>query len=228
MHISKKKILVLAAHPDDECFGCGGFIKKMSINNNIGVVSFTNGVGARNKNTKKHILQRKKSSESASKILGFRWIKQFDYPDNEMDRVSILEIVKDIEKIKKKFKPEIVLTHNFTDLNIDHRIVAEASLTAFRPEPNEYLETFLTFEVPSSTDFRILKKNKNFIPNYFVNIQEVVKHKIKAIKAYKGEYKKYPHSRSLNGINNLSKIRGNQCGLRNAEAFEIIRCVSKN
>ncbi len=101
MHISKKKILVLAAHPDDESFGCGGFIKKMSANNNIGVVSFTNGVGARNKNTKKHILQRKKSSENASKILGFRWIKQFDYPDNEMDRVSILKIVKDIEKIKK-------------------------------------------------------------------------------------------------------------------------------
>ena len=119
------------------------------------------------------------------------------------------------------------MTHNFSDLNIDHRKIAEATLTAFRPEPKEKLEQFLTFEVPSSTDYRVLRNKKNFIPNYFVNIEKFIKTKIKAIKCYKKEIKPYPHSRSINGVINLSKIRGNQSGLKYAEAFEIIRKIEK-
>ena len=98
-------------------------------------------------------------------------------------------------------------------------------MTAFRPEPREKLEQLITFEVPSATDFRILKNTKNFLPNYFVNIEKFLKFKIKAIKCYKQELKKYPHSRSINGIKNLNKIRGNQSGLKYAEAFEIIRKI---
>ena len=227
MKVSKKKILVLVAHPDDESFGCGGFIKKLSKKNFIGVVSFTNGVSSRDKSQKKQILNRKSNSQNAAKILGFKWIKQFDYPDNQMDSISLLEIIKNIEKLKETFKPHIVITHNFSDLNIDHRIVAEASLTAFRPEPEEKLEMLLTFEVPSSTDFRYIRNKRLFFPNFFVNINSSLKHKISAIKSYKGEFKKKPHSRSIDGIKNLSKIRGNQCGLENAEAFEIIRLIHK-
>ena len=139
-----------------------------------------------------------------------------------------MEITKVIENIKKTFKPNIVLTHNFSDLNIDHRKIAEAALTAFRPEPNEILEEFITFEVPSATDFRVLKNKKNFLPNFFVNIEKYLKYKIKAIKCYKDEIKPYPHSRSIIGLKNLNKNRGNQCGLKYAEAFEIIRKIEKN
>ena len=130
--------------------------------------------------------------------------------------------------IKEKINPHIVLTHNFTDLNVDHRLIAEATLTAFRPEPNQKLEEFITFEVPSATDFRLLKNQKNFLPNYFVNIKDELKFKINAIKAYKNEVKVAPHSRSLDGVKNLSKVRGNQSGLKNAEAFEIIRKIYRN
>ena len=37
-----------------------------------------------------------------------------------------------------------------------------------------------------------------------------------------------PQSRSLDGVKNLSKVRGNQSGLKNAEAFEIIRKIYRN
>lgn len=226
MQIYKKKILIIVAHSDDESFGCGGLIKKLSLNKNkITAISFTNGVGSRSKNNINEILKRKKSSIKASKILGFKWLAQYDYPDNELDKISLLEIIKKIEKHKKKIQPQIVLTHNFSDLNIDHRKIAEATLTAFRPEPKEKLEQLITFEVPSATDFRVLKNKKNFLPNYFVNIEKFLKFKIKAIKCYKQELKKYPHSRSLIGIKNLNKIRGNQSGLKFAEAFEIIRRI---
>ncbi len=229
MKIKNKKVLIIVAHPDDETFGCGGLIKKLSSNkNNINVISFTNGVGSRLNQKSLQIEERKKSSKNASKILGFKWLAQYDYSDNELDKVSLLEIIKIIEKHKKRFKPHIILTHNFSDLNIDHRKIAEATLTAFRPEPKEKLEQFLTFEVPSATDFRMLKNKKNFLPNYYVNIEKNINSKIKAIKCYKKELKPYPHSRSVNGIKNLNKIRGNQSGLKYAEAFEIIRKIEKN
>ena len=229
MKLIKKKILIIVAHTDDESFGCGGLIKKMSLNKNkISAISFTNGVGARSNNKDKEIKKRKLSSIKASKILGFSWLAQYDYPDNQLDTVSLLEIIQVIEKHKKQFKPHIVITHNFSDLNIDHRKIAEATLTAFRPEPNEKLEQLLTFEVPSATDFRILKNKKNFIPNYFVNINKFLNAKIKAIKSYKSEVKPYPHSRSITGLKNLNKIRGNQSGLRYAEAFEVVRKIERS
>lgn len=228
MKVHKKRVLIVVAHSDDESFGCGGFIKKLSQQkNNIKIISFTNGVSSRKNQKSKEIKNRKLNSIKASKILGFKWLAQYDYPDNQLDKISLLEIIKIIESHKNKFKPHIVLTHNFSDLNIDHRKIAEATLTAFRPEPNEKLENFLTFEVPSATDFRILKNKKNFLPNYFVNIEKVIKSKIDAIKSYKNEVKKYPHSRSIKGIKNLNKIRGNQAGLRYAEAYEIIRKIER-
>ena len=73
----------------------------------------------------------------------------------------------------------------------------------------------------------MLKRSNNFIPNYFVKIDKFLDYKIKAIKAYKKEVKKAPHTRSIEGIKNLSKIRGNQSGVKYAEAFEIIRKIEK-
>ena len=126
MKLSNKRVLVVVAHTDDETFGCGGFIKKLSKKKNIiGAISFTDGLGSRSNFTLKKIEKRKEASINASKILGFNWLAQYNYPDNELDKVSLLEIVKIIEKNKKKFKPHIVLTHNFSDLNIDHRIISD-------------------------------------------------------------------------------------------------------
>tara|TARA_B110000444_G_C18702892_1_gene529842 strand:- start:252 stop:941 length:690 start_codon:yes stop_codon:yes gene_type:complete len=229
MKIINKRVLIIVAHTDDESFGCGGFIKKLSLNkNNVKAISFTNGIGARSNQKLRSIQERKNSSINAAKILGFKWLAQYDYPDNELDKISLLEITKIIENHKKKFKPQIVLTHNFSDLNIDHRKIAEATLTAFRPEPKEKLEQLITFEVPSSTDFRLLRNKKNFMPNYFVDIEKSITTKIKAINCYKKELKPYPHSRSILGIKNLNKLRGNQSGLKYSEAFEIIRKIDKD
>ena len=228
MKIANKRVLVIVAHTDDESFGCGGFIKKLSLTNNVKAISFTNGIGARGNQKISDLKLRQKASFKASKILGFEWIQQYNYADNELDKVSLLEIIRVIEINKKKFKPHIILTHNFSDLNIDHRKIAEATLTAFRPEPKETLELFLTFEIPSATDYRVLRNKKNFMPNYFVNIEKFIDKKIKAIKCYKNEIKKYPHSRSILGIKNLNKLRGNQSGLKYSEAFEIIRKIEKS
>ena len=222
----KKKILFIVAHTDDETISSGGTIARhVKLKDKVYAMSFTDGVSARKTNKNKIVKERVAASIKASKILGFKWIKNLNFPDNELDSVSLIKIIREIEAIKKKLQPEIVYTHSFSDLNIDHRIVAQATLTAFRPEPNEKLKELRTFEVPSSTDFSSSKFKKSFSPNIFIPIDKFWEKKLKALKSYKLEIRKPPHSRSLKGIHNLAKIRGNQSGLELAESFELIRKI---
>ena len=221
------KILIIVAHSDDETIGMGGTIKK-HVNNGdeVSVISMTNGVGARLNNKNKNIQNRLIESQKASEILGFNWLKRFDFPDNEMDKCSSLEITKAIEEIKFKLNPEIVYFHNGGDLNIDHRIVSSSVLTAFRPQPNESCKELRVFEIPSSTDFGHENITGRFIPNLYIDISDNWLTKLNALKAYKTEMRDYPHSRSLESIENLAKVRGSQVGIKMAEAFQVIRKIN--
>ena len=130
-------------------------------------------------------------------------------------------------KAKKKVNPNIVYTHNYTDLNIDHKIVCEATLTAFRPQPKENWEKIFAIEIPSATDYGNYKTQENFNPNYFVNIKSKWKKKLSALKCYKKEMRNYPHSRSYKGLELLAKLRGTQVGLNMVEAFKLIKSISR-
>ena len=227
----KKRVLICVAHPDDETIGCGGSIAHHAKDKDkVYCIYMTDGVGARYSKTKDNLISdRKKNSLLASKILGFKWL--FDccgnFPDNEMDKVKLLDVIKIIEKAKKKINPHIIYTHNPNDLNVDHRVVAEATLTAFRPQAKELWEKILAFEIPSSTDFAYFKKSKNFQPNHFLDIKKYWKKKKEALQAYKTEIKKFPNSRSLKGIEILSKFRGMQNGLEQAEAFLVLKEINR-
>ncbi len=221
-----KKILIIVAHSDDETIGMGGTIKKHIDNGDeVSVISMTNGVGARSDNTNNHIKNRFLASEKASDILGFKWLKRFDFPDNEMDKCSSLEVTKAIEKIKFILNPEIVYFHNGGDLNIDHRIVSSCVLTAFRPQPREICKELRVFEISSSTDFGHENITGRFVPNLYIDISDTWLSKLEALEAYKFEMRDYPHTRSLKSIENLAKVRGSQVGVKMAEAFQVIRKI---
>ena len=222
-----KSALIVVAHRDDEILGCGGTIAKLIEDKyKVYAISMTNGVSSRARSSKKEIKQRYKNSLKASKVIGFNWLNKIsgDFPDNAMDSEPLLNIVKVIEKAKKITNPEIVITHYPEDLNIDHQIVSSATLTAFRPKTNQTCKKIISFEVPSSTDFAIYKKNF-FKPNYFVDIQKFWSKKKLGLDAYKDEMLKYPNSRSVKGLKNLAHYRGNQVGLNMAEAFQILRII---
>ena len=219
------KVLIIAAHSDDETLGIGGTIAKHHQNGDeIYAISMTDGVGARTDKSDL-VIERKNASIKASRILGFKWINSFSFPDNSMDIVPRIEVIKKIEEVKKEINPYIVYTHNSSDLNIDHRIVSEATLTAFRPQPGENWLEIRTFEVPSATDFGHKSITGTFTPNLFVDISNTIDLKIDALKKYSSEMRLKPHTRSFEGVINLAKYRGNQVGLNYAESFEIIRKI---
>ena len=83
----------------------------------------TNGVGTRNCADIAHIKQRKRSSDLASKILGFQWAECYDFNDNAMDGYPLIDIVRAVQNAKIKYEPTLVYTHSGADLNVDHRLL---------------------------------------------------------------------------------------------------------
>lgn len=226
--VEVKRILVVVAHSDDEALGMGGVIKRhVEIGDLVSVVCMTDGVSARDKDQTEKALERKKSSVMSSKILGFKWENQHSFDDNAMDKYPLLDIIKCIEASKVVTTPDIVYSHSGSDLNVDHRVVAKAVLTAFRPQPNEKCSEIRLFEVPSATDYGHENVTGSFTPNLFIDITDTWAAKEAALNAYKGEMKEYPHSRSIEGSKNLAMLRGNQVGLRMAEAFQVIRKIER-
>jgi len=221
----KNKILVIAAHPDDEVLGCGGslILHKMK-KDEINVVFMSNGVSSRAKKNYLEIEQRKKMAIKVSKKLDIKNTLFLDFPDNELDKVSLLTITKKIENIIFKIKPNLIYTHSFSDLNIDHQKTFEATLTACRPQPKFSVKEIYSFEIPSSTGWHHYKL-KRFNPNLYIDISKTIKKKNELLKIYSKEMRKAPHARSMKGLENLSRYRGNQVGLKNAEAFEVIRIL---
>ena len=218
----KNKVLILSPHADDEILGCGGSLLKLKKKYNIYGIFMTNGVGARNNSHQKEIHERKKNCEKLFKYFKFKKPIFFDYPDNKLDSIPLLEVIKPIEKKIKLINPTIIFTHSSRCLNIDHRKIFDAVITACRPIKRSNLKKILSFEVPSSSEWSF-KKDKNFQPNYFIDITKQINNKVKALKFYKKELRKYPHSRSIKGIKSLSEYRGTFIGVKNAEAFYLVR-----
>ncbi len=232
MFITSLNVLVVAAHPDDEILGMGGTIlKHASRNDNVTIVYLATGITARKSSSKikstedkklqKDILELRQDALKAAKILKVKNVKFYDFPDNQMDSITLLKVVKAIEKEIKLVKPQRVYTNHYGDLNIDHKIVSNATITACRPLNGPVKEIF-SFEVLSSTEWSI---PYSFKPNYFVNIKKQLPKKIKAMEKFKGEIRDFPHPRSSKNMNYVAGRWGSVSGFEAAEAFEIIRKI---
>jgi len=223
-----KSVLVIAAHPDDETIGCGGTILKHIDNGDtVNIITLTDGVSSRDSLSGSDKKERNKAANNAIKLLGANWVGCGTFPDNNMDSIPILQIIKFIESFKKKYYPNIIYTHSPSDLNIDHGVASMATLTAFRPEPTEKYDEIRFFEVASSSDFSVKQLNKKFEPNLFVNIDNFLEIKIEALECYDEEIRDYPHSRSYKKIEALAEYRGAQSGMNFAEAFEVVRKIER-
>ena len=221
-----KKILVVAAHADDETLGCGGTIARhVSEGDTVHVMIMTNGVGARGDDNMKAIKERQEAFHKAMSILRVHKTYELDFPDNRMDTIPLLDVIQSIEQVIKEFEPSVVYTHYHGDLNVDHQIVHKAVITACRPLPHSSVKEIYSFEVLSSTEWSDVNINQ-FKPTKYVGIAKVIDQKLNALDKYQVEMHKAPHSRSNDHVEALATNRGNSVGYMMAEAFHVIRIIN--
>tara|TARA_Y100001970_G_C14191029_1_gene835399 strand:+ start:1179 stop:1880 length:702 start_codon:yes stop_codon:yes gene_type:complete len=224
----KKNILLVCAHPDDEILGCGGTLSILKKNKcKIKVLILSEGITARydkklfkSKKVLKEIKERNINCMKANAVLGIKDIVFLNNLCCRLDQVPIIDITKKIEKVITSFKPSIIFTHNSNDVNIDHKICHNACIAACRPVNKTFIEKIYTFEVLSSTEWNT---NTNFKPQTFVDISNVIDLKIKSLLKYENEILKNPNSRSIEKIKSLASYRGAFIGVKDAEAFQLIR-----
>jgi N-acetylglucosamine malate deacetylase 1 len=218
--MNNKKVLILAAHPDDEVLGCGGIIQKYKkeSNSKVYVCIITDGSSTQYQKNIKIRKQKNEECQKANRLLGVNEIIRLDFPDMNLDTVPHFKLNLKIEEIVEKIKPNVLFTHSSIDINKDHFLINQSTAVITRPGKS-YLEKIYEYEVLSSTEWQ---RDSAFIPNTYVNITSYIKKKIESFKQYKTEVRKYPHPRSPEGVKILARYRGLQSGYLFAEAFKLL------
>ena len=224
------RVLVVAAHPDDEVLGCGGTIARLvQEGHSIFIAILGEGVTSRYQQrqlAEPALLQElRQRTQRAAAVLGAPTPRLFDLPDNRFDTVPLLDIVKIIEEVVLDLAPDVIYTHHSGDLNIDHQTVHRAVLTATRPVPGQTVKEIYAFEVPSSTEWALQRIEPVFRANTFVDITETLELKVQALAQYESEVRPFPHPRSPEALQAIAHRWGSVVGCHAVEAFELIRSI---
>ena len=224
------KTLVIAAHPDDEVLGCGGTIARLAQEGHEVFISIL-GEGvtsryARRDEAHHSLLQGlQEVSGKVAELLGAKELFRQQLPDNRFDTVPLLDVVKLIEDLVTRLRPNVVYTQHGGDLNIDHSVTFRATLTATRPVAGCPVKAVYAYEVASSSEWAFQKFSPPFQPGVFVDISGTLELKIKAMELYHSEVRPFPHPRSSESLRAIARRWGSVTGTGAAEAFEVVRDI---
>jgi len=218
------RVLVLAAHPDDETLGVGGTMAHhINRGDEVQVCILTDGVTARHGHTR---LQEERAIEACG-VLGVDDVVFYGLPDQRLDAMPLIDLIQPIEESVKAFKPDIVYTHFNQDANQDHRTTFHASMVATRPTGGNGVKRVLCYEAASSTEWAAPLAGNVFAANVFVDITTSLAKKLEAMKMYasthESEVRPYPHPRSFEAIETYAKRHGIVVGYKAAEPFMLVR-----
>jgi LmbE family N-acetylglucosaminyl deacetylase len=218
-----ERALVVAAHPDDEVLGCGATVARLAkARVDVRTLILATGSLSREDGSSDAVAALESATRAAAATLGSSDVTFAGLPDNAMDSIPLLRVVRPIETLVGSFRPQLVLTHHAGDLNIDHRIAHEATLTACRPLPGCPIRAILAFETVSSTEWGS-QSRPAFRPDLYVECGPMLDAKLSALAHYDAEMRSSPHARSFDQIRDLAAVRGRESGFGPAEAFTFVR-----
>jgi len=209
------KVLVIAAHPDDEILGVGATIcKHIDSGDEVYVCIVTKAYEP--EWTKEYMEKKIDEQKKVDKLLKINKRFNLDMPTVKLNSIPHGEFNKKIIDVLDEVKPDIIYTHFEGDVNLDHTLIFNAVMVATRPTKKIRV---LCFETLSETEWG----RKAFHPNFWVDITKFIEKKKKAFEIYKSEVKAYPHPRSTEGIEILAKKRGIDICTKYAEAFILVK-----
>jgi LmbE family N-acetylglucosaminyl deacetylase len=212
-----KRVLVVAAHPDDELLGCGGTLALHARGgDHVTAVIVCEGeslrYGPEGVGMASH-------THKAAAVLGVRDVRTLGFTDQRLDSMAMLDLIVPLEHIVRDVKPQIVYGQDGGDANRDHQLLFKALLVATRPL-DQYVEAFYTFETASSTEWGF---PRTFAPDTWIDISTTLEQKLAAMACYETEVRPYPHPRSLDALRHRAKAWGNRVCMDAAEVFMTVR-----
>jgi len=212
------RTLIISAHPDDEVIGAGGTIARHVSNGDDMYWCIV---------TEAHtppwpegtLAAAREQVEAVRKLLGIRETFFCGFPTVELNTVPYRELCSALTRIIQQTQPVVVYTTPYEDINLDHRIVYDATLVATRPLAGNSVRRLLAYEISTTNRFG----QHVFSPNVFVDISDFLNKKLEALACYTAELREFPHPRSLEGVELLARERGLSIGVRAAECFQLIR-----
>lgn len=220
------RVLVFAAHPDDEILGMGGTIAvHADRGDEIRVVVVTDGSSTQYPGDAEIRLRKKEEALQAAAELGVSDYVHLDLPDMRLDTLPHVEVNRVVEQHVVEVEPEIVYTPH-PDVNLDHRALFDSVAVATRPTPGQPVGRVLTYAPTSSTEWTPAPLNW-FVPNWFVDISTTIERKLAAFARYETERRDYPHPRSERAIRAAAEHYGASCGCEHAEPFVLVRALQR-
>jgi len=224
------RVLVVAAHPDDEVLGCGATMARLAREGHeVFIAILGEGFNARHASSETPdagaVQRLRDECRRVATLLGAKDLFLHALPDNRFDTVSLLDVVKVVEAVIDRVRPRVVYTHHGGDLNVDHAICSRAVLPATRPLPDGPVAEVMMFEVPSSTEWSFQRYAPAFHPTVFVDVHDTLETKVQALALYQGEARAFPHPRSPEALRAIARRWGSTVGVHAAEAFELVRAV---
>ena len=222
-----KKVLVISAHPDDETLGAGGTILKHI--NNLDEVYWliVTSMEINQGFSKKRIHERDNEIKEVAKLYGFKKTYRLGYPTSTLTLNDTPGLINKISSILNQIHPEIIYTVNRSDAHSDHRIVFESLMACSKSFRAPFIKRILMYECISETEFSPALPDRAFVPNYFVDISETLKIKLKILELYRSELAEHPFPRSKKNVKSLAIHRGATVGVRYAEAFQLLKFIDK-
>jgi len=216
------KILVIATHPDDEILGCGGTLARhVASGDDVQAVVVTRG--AEDLYPPEMVARGRAELKRAHKIVGIKKCHFLDFPAPKLDIIPNHKIADSIKKVFNTFNPSIVYLPHRGDIHVDHKAVYQATLVAARPSRDTSIKKLFCYETLSETDWAPPSADDAFIPTVFVDISPYIEIKMQAMECYKSQLKDPPHSRSIDALRALARLRGSTIGFEWAEAFMLVR-----
>ena len=224
------RVLVVAAHPDDEVLGCGGTMLRLAhegheVYLSILAEGMTSRSVTRETADRSSVESLSARTRQAAKLLEVKDVFLHGLPDNRLDSVPLLDVVKIVEQLVTELSPTRIYTHHPGDLNIDHTVVSRAVLTGTRPMQGCPVREIYQFEVPSSTEWAFQQFEAGFHPKTFVDVTQTLEMKIGAMACYESEARVFPHPRSPEALRANAQRWGTVVGCQAAEAFQLVRAI---
>jgi len=195
--LPKGPVLVVAAHPDDPEFGCGGTMAALlAAGRQVVVAVVTDGTeGGEDPSVPDHELRdlREGEQRAASAALGNIELEFMRFPDGRLQ--PTLELRRAIATLIRRYRPATIFTHDPTSFigagyinHPDHRATGQATLDAIFPaagNPRSFRELLAEGLQPHKINSIYLFYTPG--ADAWIDISEVIERKVASLRCHRSQ-----------------------------------------